>query len=52
MVEPVLEQIGQRSRAETDLTPNAAVREKAGLGPDTAPVKFLDQGAQRAKLSL
>src|SRR5208337_4140950 len=51
-VESVLEQISQNSPAEADMTPNAAIGEAAFLGPDTAPVKLPDQGAQRAKFKV
>src|SRR5271166_864442 len=51
-VESVLEQMGQSSRAEADMAPTAAICEAASLGPDTTPVKLLDQGARRAKFQV
>src|SRR5208337_800247 len=51
-VESVLEQIGQSSRAEADMAPDAAIGEAASLGPDPAPVKLTDQNAQRAKFAI
>ena len=41
-IEPVLEQMGERSQPEADAAPLAAVRTAIGLGPDAAPVEVLD----------
>src|ERR1035437_1122384 len=43
-VEPVLEQMGERSHAETDAAPHAAIGKTIGLGSDAAPVEVLNQG--------
>src|SRR5450759_3710384 len=48
-VEPVLEQVGERSHAETDTTPLTAISTAICLGSDAAPIEFLDQGAHGTK---
>jgi len=48
-VESVLEQVGERSNAETDTAPPAPIGTAICLGPDAAPIKVLDQGGQRPK---
>ena len=42
-VESVLEQMGERTNAETDTAPLAAIGTSIGLGLDAAPIEILDQ---------
>src|ERR1019366_9170463 len=51
-VEPVLEQMGERSYAEPDTAPYTAISKTVGLGPDATAVEVLDQGPHRAKLQI
>ena len=42
-VEPVLEEMGERSHAEADAAAPAAIATAIGLGPDAPPIEFRDQ---------
>src|ERR1700674_4839117 len=44
-VEPILEQMRQRTDAEADAATHAAIQPDSRLGPDTAPVEVLDHRA-------
>ncbi len=51
-VEPVLEQMRQRTDAEADAATHAAIEPDSRLGPDAAPVEVLDQGSHRAEVEI
>src|SRR6266581_7558397 len=51
-VESVLEQMGERTNAETNTAPLAAIGTSIGLGLDAAPIEILDQRIHRAKFEI
>src|SRR3984893_16991391 len=46
-VEPVLEQMGERSHAEADTAAPAAIATAIDLGPDALPIELRDQSSMR-----
>src|SRR6202035_149226 len=51
-VEPVLEQMGERSHAEADTAAIAAIATAIELGPDALPIKLREQSPHGAKLQI